>query len=100
MSGDEHDFDRGIRVGQLALKIGFVMLLATSAVGLWPSRADSQTPQAPDRWIRITSPQGRFSVELPEGWEVKQQDSSSASFGPVGRQFPVVEISGGYPRHR
>ncbi len=51
---------------------------------------------AADRWKRVTSPQGRVSVELPEGWEMKQMDQEElrVSLGPVGRDFPVVGIWG------
>ena len=49
-------------------------------------------------WKKVSSPQGRFSVEIPEGWERKetnQQDTEiSVLFGPVGRDFPKVSIWG------
>lgn len=53
------------------------------------------------RWRRVTSPQGRFTVELPEGWEIKPKDpqENPASFGPVGRDLPGVTIIGWYAAH-
>ncbi len=56
------------------------------------------------RWRRVTSPQGRFSVELPEGWEIRQNQTQGdpqlvaqeniVTFGPVGQIYPGVGVMG------
>jgi hypothetical protein len=61
-----------------------------------PSVGQQSSNTGPGRWRRVTS-RGLFSVELPEGWQIKQQDSVSASFAPVGRQFPEMSILGWVP---
>ena len=61
------------------------------------------------RWRRVTSPQGRFSVELPEGWEIRQNQTQGdpmlvaqenlVTFNPVGEHYPGVGVMGWIPAH-
>jgi len=48
------------------------------------------------RWKRVTSPHGRFSIEVPEGWAMQPKDPYErwVFVAPGGRDFPSVGILG------
>lgn len=59
-----------------------------------PAEAPRPSSTPTPRWTRVSSPQGRFTVELPEDWTVKptEPDESSVNFSPTGRDAPFVTI--------
>lgn len=86
-----------LRHSRLAMSgvMGFMAIIAVVPEGAAQVAQQSPVP-TPGRWRNVTSPQGRFSVELPEGWDVKpkEPDETSVSFGPAGRDFPAVGVIG------
>ena len=59
---------------------GVLLVLLTASL----AATAQQATQQPDKWIAYTSPEGRYSVTLPEQPKLKTQESATAD----GEKFP------------
>jgi len=59
---------------------GMLLVLLTASL----AANAQQTAQQPDKWINYTSPEGRYSISLPEQPTLKTQESATAD----GEKFP------------
>lgn len=82
--------------------LGGVILLASSvcAPGADDARVGSTglRPKTPARAVRfqsVRSAEGRFTVRIPVGWELKRfaPDESSIGVSPMGERYPEVSIA-------
>ena len=70
--------------------------IPTPEVTLSPSPTLSEVPVKTEAltWTLFTSPQGRFTIYIPEGWAFKSysDDESNIAFSPRGENIPEVGI--------
>ncbi len=72
------------------------LLLALMLVGRLTTEDVLHAQSPGERWRTVTSPQGRFTIQLSEGWGMQPDNpyESRVRFSPGGRSFPSVSVIG------